>query len=415
MIKSLQARKILNSRGEFTVEVELETNKGVFLSSCPSGASRGKNEAVAVEPSKAVDNVNEIIAPKLKGELEGRQKEIDEMLIELDGTEDKANLGANAILPVSVAVCRAGAAAQDLPLYHYLEHCETRSRPAGPDAGPDAGGDAGRDRVSPSLPIPCFNIINGGVHSGSDLEIQEFMVVPNKGFFSENLKAGVQIYQELKKTLIRVFGKRAINVGDEGGFVPPISIEKEALDLLKTVIRGERDIEIGLDCAASQFYKNENYSLDSIVFTSEGLLGFYRDLIKRYPIIFLEDPFAESDWDSFQEITKRVGKEIIIFGDDLLTTNIEKMREAKKREACNGAIIKPNQIGTVTETLEAIKIARSFGWKIMVAHRSGETSDDFIADLAVGTGADFIKAGAPARSERNAKYNRLLKIENELK
>jgi len=411
MIKSLQARKILNSRGEFTVEVELETNKGVFLSSCPSGASRGKNEAVAVEPSKAVDNVNEIIAPKLKGELEGRQKEIDEMLIELDGTKDKANLGANAILPVSIAVCRAGAAAQGLPLYQYLEYLETRSRPAEPDAELDAG----RDRVSTSLPIPCFNIINGGVHSGSDLEIQEFMVVPNKGFFSENLKAGVQIYQELKKTLIKVFGKRAINVGDEGGFVPPISMEKEALDLLKTVIRGERDIEIGLDCAASQFYKNESYSLDSIVFTPEGLLGFYRDLTKRYPIVFLEDPFAESDWDSFQEITKRVGKEITIFGDDLLTTNIERMREAKKRGACSGAVIKPNQIGTVTETLEAIKIARSFGWKIMVAHRSGETSDDFIADLAVGAGADFIKAGAPARSERNAKYNRLLKIENELK
>lgn len=397
MIKFLQARKILNSRGEFTVEVELETDKGFFLASCPSGASRGKNEAKEIEPSKAVDNVNEIIGPKLEGKQETKQEEIDEMLVELDGREDKSNLGANAILPVSVAVCRAGAASQNLPLYQYIDKLFRLGR------------------TSTDFPVPCFNIINGGVHSGSDLEIQEFMVVPNKGFFSENLKAGVEIYQELKKTLVKVFGKRAINVGDEGGFVPPVSIEKEALDLLKTAIKGDREIKIGLDCAASQFYKNGNYSLDSTLFTPNGFLSFYRDLIRHYPIVFLEDPFAETDWDSFQELSSEIGKEVIVFGDDLLTTNLERMKEAKKREACSGAIIKPNQIGTVSETLEAVKLAQSFGWKIMVAHRSGETCDDFIADLAVGIGADFIKSGAPARAERTVKYNRLLKIEKELK
>ena len=396
MIKNIKAREILDSRGNFTVEVELETQKGFFRAACPCGASRGDGEAVEIKASKAVDNVNDIIEPKLRSKSETKQKEIDEILLEIDGTENKSNLGANAILPVSVTVCRAGAAAQGLPLYQYIEKLY-------------------RDPVSVALPIPCFNIINGGVHSGSDLEIQEFMVVPNKGFFSENLKTASQIYQQLKKNLIKVFGKKAINVGDEGGFVPPISREKEALDLLKNTIREYQDVDIGLDCAASQFYKGGGYSLDNIFFTKNGLLEYYQDLLSRYPIIFLEDPFAEKDLDSFQEITKKFSKEIIIFGDDLLTTNIKRMKEAKKAEACSGAVIKPNQIGTITETLEAVKLARSFGWKIMVSHRSGETGDDFIADLAVGISADFIKSGAPARGERVAKYNRLLEIENELK
>ena len=389
MIKNIKAREILNSKGNFTVEVELETDQGVFRASCPSGSSKGINEAVEIEASEAVENVNEIIGPKLKRKSPLKQREIDEIMIELDGTENKSKLGANAILPVSLAVCRAGAAAKKLPLYQYINELLPSPTFAG-------------------FPRPCFNIINGGVHSGSDLNIQEFMVIPNKESFSENLRIGSKVYHDLKQVLVKIFGKQAINVGDEGGFVPPISLTNEALGLLKGT-------EIGLDCAASQFYKNDRYQLDGTVFSQDGLMNFYHNLVGAYPIIFLEDPFGESDWESFQEITGKFGKKIIIFGDDILTTNIERMKEAKKREACSGAVIKPNQIGTLTETFEAIKLARSFGWKIMVAHRSGETGDDFIADLAVGISADFIKAGAPARGERIAKYNRLLKIEDELK
>ncbi len=389
MIKNIKAREILNSKGNFTVEVELETGQGVFRASCPSGSSKGINEAVEIKASEAVKNVNEIIGPKLKRKNPLKQKEIDEIMIELDGTENKSKLGANAILPVSLAVCRAGAAAKKLPLYQYINELSPGLTFAG-------------------FPRPCFNIINGGVHSGSDLNIQEFMVIPNKESFFENLRIGKEVYHNLKQVLVNIFGKQAINVGDEGGFVPPISLTNEALGLLKGT-------EIGLDCAASQFYKDDHYQIDGRVFTKAGLMGFYHDLIGVYPIIFLEDPFGENDWESFQEITGKFGKKIIIFGDDLLVTNIERIKEAKKRGACNGAIIKPNQIGTISETLEVVRLARSFGWKIMVAHRSGETGDDFIADLAVGISADFIKSGAPARGERTAKYNRLLKIEDELK
>ena len=396
MIKNIKAREILNSRGEFTVEAELETENGVFLASCPSGASKGESEAVEIRASKAVENIEDIIAPAIRGKLETEQREVDQFLIELDGTKDKSNLGANAVLPVSVAVLRAGAEAKKIPLYRHIESFLPKP-------------------ISAGLPIPCFNIINGGVHSGSDLEIQEFMVVPGKGLFSENLRAGSHIYQELKKVLIKSFGKKAVNVGDEGGFVPPVFAERDGLNLLKTAIAEHEDTDIGLDCAASQFYKKESYEVDKTFFTKEGLLELYSDFVRQYPIIFLEDPFSDSDQDSFQEITKKLGKKITVFGDDFLTTNVERMKEAKKREACNGAVIKPNQIGTVTETLEAVALARSFGWKIMIAHRSGETADDFIADLAVGTGADFIKSGAPARGERTAKYNRLLKIEKEIR
>jgi len=412
MIKNIKAREILNSKGNFTVEVELETGQGVFHASCPSGASKGINEAVEIKASEAVKNVNEIIGPKLKRKNPLKQKEIDEIMIELDGTENKSKLGANAILPVSLAVCRAGAAAKKLPLYQYIKEIENckLSRLKVEDPRFKESGKIENWR----MPRPCFNIINGGAHSGSDLEIQEFMVVPNREFFSENLRIGSQVYQELKKTLIKIFGKRAINIGDEGGFVPPISLEREALDLLKNTIREYQNIEIGLDCAASQFYKNNHYQIDGTVFSQDGLMNFYQDLVESYPIIFLEDPFGENDWDSFQEITGKFGKKIIIFGDDLLVTNIERIKEAKKRGACNGAIIKPNQIGTITETLEVVRLARSFGWKIMVSHRSGETGDDFIADLAVGISADFIKSGAPARGERIAKYNRLLKIESQI-
>ncbi len=367
MIKSLRAREILDSRGKSTVEVELETSNGVFVASVPSGISQGKYEAVGLKAEKAIKNVNEIIAPELKGKDPRKQKEIDELMIELDGTENKSKLGANAILAVSIAVCRAGAAAENISLWKYISQTA---------------------KTKPDLPAPSVLLIEGGAHAKNKLDFQEFMIV------MKFLQAK-EIYQKLGDIL-------GADLGYEGGFAPQISTAKEALDLISEAAEGY-NVKIGLDCAASQFKKNK-YSLN-----------FYQNLIKKYPIIFLEDPFGEENWDGFQKITKKIGDRVIIIGDDLLTTNIKRIKEAKNKKACNGAIIKPNQIGTVTETFEAAKLAKSFGWKIMVSHRGGDTLDNFIADLAVGIGADFIKSGGPFKPERVAKYNRLLEIEKELK
>jgi len=391
MIKNIKAKKILNSRKEPTVEVSLKTENGVFKASVPSGASTGEKEAIALGAEKAITNVNNIIAPKLLGENELDQKRIDKIMIDLDGTENKSKLGVNAILPVSIAVCRAGAAAKNLPLYKYIRI-------------------TGNWRIS----RPCFNIINGGAHADNNLEIQEFMIIPNYGSFSDNLKIGKKVFNNLKKILEKNFGKPGIKMGDEGGFAPPIENDKKSLDYISEAI-GVDKVEIGLDCAASQFYSEGNYNIDNKALDKNELLDFYKQLVDQYPVIFIEDPFAQDDWLGWQEIIKDLGNKITIIGDDLLTTNAAQIKIAQRNNACNGAIIKPNQIGTVTETLEAIKLAQSYGWKIMVSHRSGETRDDFIADLAVGVGADFIKSGAPSKPERLSKYKRLLKIEKELK
>lgn len=380
-IKSIKARQILNSRGKPTIEVELRTDKGVFISSVPSGASRGKHEAIEIKTPKAVKNVNQIIAPKLIGKNPTRQKEIDAIMINLDGTENKSKLGANAILAVSIAVLRAGAKAQNFSLWQYISKIV---------------------KIKPALPKPSILFIEGGLHGKSGLDIQEFMVVPEKKSFSMNFRLGKKIYHNFKKILKKNFGERGIKMGYEGGFAPPISDNKEALDFIMEAARG-KEVRIGLDCAASRIKKGK-YKID-----------FYQDLVKQYPIIFLEDPFREDDWKSFRGITKKLGRKIDILGDDLLTTNIERMKKAKNKRACDGAIIKPNQIGTVTETLKAVKLAKSYGWKIMISHRAGDTLDDFIADLAVGVGADFIKAGGPTKKERLVKYNRLLKIEKEIR
>jgi len=389
MIKSLKAKEILDSRGNPTVEVELETDNGVFKASVPSGASRGKYEAVELRDneeayqgmgvSKAVKNINNVIASNIKDKDEAKQKEIDELMIKLDGTKDKSKLGANAILPISMAVCRAGAKSKDIPLHQYINEFF-------------------KDSIK--IPRPCFNILNGGVHAGNDLDVQEFMVVLNEGSFSKNFQIGKDIYHNLKNILNKEIGKKGIVIGDEGGFAPPINDVRQALDFIMEAAKG-CDIKIGLDCAASQIKKGMYH------------IEFYQGLVRDYPIIFFEDPFAEDDWESFRNITKELN--VIIFGDDLLTTNIKRIKQAKAKEACNGAIIKINQIGTITETFEAIELAKIYGWKIIISHRSGETTDSFIADLAVGSGAEFIKSGAPYKKERLAKYNRLLKIENELK
>lgn len=392
MIKSLKARKISDSRKQPTIEVKLKTNQGCFIASCPSGASTGKGEAVALKADLAVKNINETMAPRLLGRDEAFQQEIDSFLNKLDGTKDKKKLGANAILAVSMAVCRAGAMAVNMPLYRYIEKIYP-------------------GRISANFPRPCFNIINGGAHAKNGLDIQEFMIIPQEPSFKENLKIGTKIFKKLKKQIGDSLGKKSTVLGDEGGFAPKISNPESALRLLVDSF-GKSKVKIGLDCAATQFYKNKGYVLNKKKLTRKELLAYYIEIMERFPIAFIEDPFSETDNKGFGEITNKSGAKITIVGDDFLTTNITRIKKAKK--FCNGVIIKPNQIGTVSETLEAVALAKSFGWKIIVSHRSGETMDDFIADLAVGVGADYIKSGAPSRPERLVKYKRLARIEKEL-
>jgi len=408
-IDSIKAREILDSRGNPTVEVDLITGLGIFRASVPSGVSKGKYEAVELRDGgkrylgmgvlKAVRNINEIISPKLKGKDVTQQKKIDELMIKLDGTKNKSKLGANTIIGVSMGCCRAGAAAKNIPLYQYIAQLA--------------------ENISfLNLPIPSFNIINGGVHAGNELDIQEFMIVPQAKSFKKSLQIASEVYHQLKKIIKKRYTDLGANVGDEGGFAPPVQIPEQAIDLILGAVKNldyQKKIKIILDCAASQFFTAQKYRMKIGVFTSEGLLRYYSDLVLKYPVSGLEDPFSEEDWEGFQKITKKFGKKIAIIGDDLLTTNPERIKEAYGKKACNAIILKPNQIGTITEAIEAGRLAKSYGWKVMVSHRSGETDDDFISDLAVGIGADYIKAGAPARGERVAKYNRLLRIEEELK
>ena len=389
MIKALQARQILDSRKKPTVQVRLTTDKGVFFASCPSGASTGKNEAMVLKAENAVENINKIIAPQLIGRDETRQKEIDAFLIKLDGTKNKNKLGANAILPASMAVCRAGAKADNIPLFRYIGSYS-------------------------KMPRPCFNILNGGAHAKNNLDIQEFMIIPQEKTFKANLRMGKKIFKRLRRAIKKTLGKDSVSLGDEGGFAPKISNPESALKLLANSFNGF-NIKIGLDCAATQFYKNRKYNLNKNHFSKEGLLTYYSNLADKFPIAFIEDPYCETDSSGFSGITKEIGERIVVVGDDFLTTNISRIAKAQKSKACNGVIIKLNQIGTVSETLDAIKLAKSYGWKIIVSHRSGETMDDFIADLAVGAGADYIKSGAPSRPERLVKYKRLVKIEKELR
>lgn len=404
-IKNIFAREIKDSRGNPTVEVELETGRGAFVASVASGASTGTSEALELRDDdgrgvlKAIENVNKIIAPKLKGKDSADQKQIDKLMIELDGTENKSKLGANAILPVSMAVCRAGADFKDISVYGHIADL--------------AGWKL--QTTNYKFPFGMFNILNGGAHvHPHTLDIQEFMIIPQKKTFFENLALCNKIFNNLTKNIEKNFGKESLLFGDEGGFSPPIFKTEQALFMLKSAAEGEADVKFGLDCAASEFYNEGKYGLDGRKMAREELLILYNDLAKNFPIISIEDPFSEEDWQGFEEIMAQMGKEISIIGDDLTATNIKRIKEAHNKNACNGVIIKLNQIGTVSEAIEASNLAKSFGWKTAVSHRSGETMDNFIADLAVGTGADFIKAGSPAKEERMAKYQRLLEIEKEL-
>jgi len=412
-IKDIHAREILDSRGNPTIETMVVLENGTTAtSSVPSGASVGKYEALELRDNdlrryngmgvlKAVSNVNEIIKSKILGMEVRSQLEIDKTLITLDGTENKSKLGANAILSVSQAVCKAAALEENVPLFVHVGHLY------------------GLKPQEMRIPIPIFNLINGGKHGAGNLDFQEFHIIPSgKKFYSESLRIGEEIYQAVKRVLIR---HGAIHsVGDEGGFAPNLFTNLDALEVLVTAIKEagyifKQDVFLGLDVAAGYFYKEGKYKIKDKTSSCspEELIDFYRELLAQYPLLSLEDPFVEDDWESWQKITSNFSQTMIV-GDDLLATNKKRVKEAIKKRACSAILVKPNQIGTIAETIEVIKIARQGGWKIIVSHRSGETNDDFIADFAIGVGAEYVKFGAPARGERVAKYNRLLKIEEEL-
>jgi enolase len=402
-INSIKAREILDSRGNPTIEVELKTRNGIVKSSVPSGASKGKYEAFELRDenkkryngkgvTKAIENINRIIAPLLQDKDILNQEKIDNLMISLDGTEDKSKIGANSILAVSLAVCRAGADFSRKPLYRYISSISSQKI---------------------SIPTPCFNIINGGAHAGNDLDFQEFMIIPNKKNIKENIREASEFYHLLKEKIKKTYTSSAVNIGDEGGFAPPINNPEDALKL----IFGIKKINLFIDVASTEFFNKGSYKIGIKSLKKEELVNYYLDLINKYSIIGLEDPFSEDDYEGWQILSSKIktkNSKLLIIGDDLLVTNIKRMEVAKKNNYCNSMILKLNQIGTVTEGIMAAKKAKEYGWKIIVSHRSGETNDDFISDFAVGIGSDYIKSGAPVRGERVSKYNRLMEIEDEI-
>ncbi|RLE63555.1 MAG: phosphopyruvate hydratase [Thermoprotei archaeon] len=408
-ILKVHAREVLDSRGNPTVEVDVMTRGGLGRAMVPSGASTGRYEALELRDggsrfmgkgvSKAVYNVNNIIAREIIGMDSRRQYEIDKKMVLLDGTPNKARLGANAILGVSLASAKAAAATYRVPLYQYL------------------GGISAR-----VLPTPLMNILNGGKHAGNELSIQEFMVVPvGARSFREALRIGVEIYHSLKKYLKEKYGLAAINVGDEGGFAPPMKYSREALDALCRAVKIsgyslESDVYLALDVAATSFYDEDSgvYFIDGEKLSTDKFQEYLLQLIDEYPIISIEDPFYEEDFEAFSIFTKEVGDKVQVVGDDLFVTNVERLRIGIEKRAATALLLKVNQIGTLSEALEAAQLAMEKGLKVIVSHRSGETEDTTISDLAVALNCGQIKTGAPARGERTAKYNRLLRIEEEL-
>lgn len=410
-IIEVHAREILDSRGNPTIEVEVLTESGLFGSAAvPSGASTGEHEAVELRDGdknrymgkgtlKAVQNVNDLIAPELVGEDVLNQTYIDNLLIELDGTPNKAKLGANATLGVSLAVARAAAAYVGLPFYKYIGGVNARV-----------------------LPVPMMNILNGGKHADNNVDLQEFMIFPvGAQSFAEALQMGVETFHQLKGVL----KKKGLNtsVGDEGGFAPDLRSNEEAIEVIleaanKTGYKIGKQLFIALDPAASEFYNSETgkYELKSEgrSLTSEEMVAYYETLINKYPIVSLEDGLAEDDWKGWVYLTKKLGKKIQIVGDDLTVTNVERLQRAINEKAINSILIKLNQIGTLTETLNAIELAHRTGFTTVISHRSGETEDTTIADLAVAVNAGQIKTGSACRTDRICKYNQLLRIEEEL-
>lgn len=400
------AREILDSRGNPTVEAEVFLDDGSHgIAAVPSGASTGEHEAHELRDEderyqgkgvqKAVHNVNEKIADELVGVEADDQRVIDQIMIELDGSDNKKNLGANAILGVSMAAAKAAADSANLPLYRYI-------------GGPNAH----------VLPVPMMNILNGGAHADSGVDVQEFMIAPiGAETFSEALRVGTEVYHELK-AVIKSKGL-STGLGDEGGFAPSVGSTREALDLIAEAVEkagyklGE-DVALALDVASSEFFDNGVYNFEGGQHSAEDMAKVYADLINEYPIVSIEDPLDENDWEGYVKLTAEIGDKVQIVGDDFFVTNPTRLQRGISEKAANALLVKVNQIGTLTETFDAVDLAHRNGYRTMMSHRSGETEDTTIADLAVALGCGQIKTGAPARSERVAKYNRLLRIEQEL-
>ena len=400
-ITNLYAREILDSRGNPTVECELTTENFTVRASVPSGASTGTNEALELRDgdsryhgkgvTKAVNNVNTIIKNTLIGK-ELNQKILDNLLLELDGTKNKTNLGANAILSVSLCIMKAIAKSQNKDIYELFD-------------GPY------------TMPYPMMNIINGGVHATSSLEIQEFMIVPNHCTFKERLRCGAEVFQTLKSILKQ--NGFSTSVGDEGGFAPTFKTIEEALDYIMLAIKESgyipgKDVNLALDAAGSEFYKDGKYTINKKELTKEELINYYITLTETYPIISIEDAFSEDDIDSIKKLTELIGNKIMLVGDDYFVTNIEYLQKGITEKYNNAILLKANQIGTITEMLETIKLAKNSGFKTIISHRSGETEDTFISQMAVGLNLGYIKTGSLCRGERIAKYNELLRIEEKV-
>jgi enolase len=407
-IIKVKAREILDSRGNPTVEVDLFTKKGLSRASVPSGASTGKHEALELRDGgkrylgkgvlKAVGNVNDVIAEKLVGRDCTKQKETDDLMIELDGTPNKSKLGANAILAVSMAVCKAGALESNLPLYEYVANLV--------------------DSKKLTLPIPQMNVINGGLHAGIENDVQEHLIIPRGAkSFSEALRMCSETYHILQKKLKEKFGNSAIHVGDEGGFVPPLKRVDERLEFILEAIEElgyTEEFALGIDAAASEFFYDGKYRILEKEYSVAELSDFYAELCEKFKVISIEDGFSEDDWDAWNMLKSKLGEKIQIVGDDLLVTNAKRIKKAIEMDACNALLLKLNQIGSVSEALDAFRLARKAGWNIIVSHRSGSTEETFFADLVVGLDAGQFKYGAPARSERTCNYNQLLRIEEAL-
>lgn len=415
-IKEVKAREILDSRGNPTIEVDVILENGNFgRAAVPSGASTGVHEALELRDTRdlryhgksvqnAVKNVNNKINHELIGKDPTEQENIDRFLINLDGTSNKANLGANAILGTSLAVARAGAVLSNIPLYKYLSNYVSEKL-------------SSRGNI---LPVPMMNILNGGVHADNKIDIQEFMIIPHgANKFSEALRMGVEVYHSLKSVLKAK--KLNTSVGDEGGFAPNLNSTKDALEAIidaieKAGYEPEKQISIALDPASTEFFKDGKYVLagEELTLNSGQMVDYYENLIQLYPIISIEDGMSEDDWEGWKEMTARLGDRIQIVGDDLFVTNYSRLEKGIEEKAANSILIKLNQIGTISETLHTIEVAKKANYTSVISHRSGETEDAFISDFAVATGAGQIKTGAPARSDRNAKYNQLIRIEEEL-
>lgn len=417
-IKEIKAREILDSRGNPTVEVKVVLSSGVMTkASVPSGASTGSHEAWELRDGdsgryegkgvlRAVRNVNTVMAKVLKGIEATRQQDIDHVMLELDGTENKSKLGANAILGVSLAVARAGAFANNLPLYRYIRKSYKLS--------------IAKSRQGAGLPIPMMNICNGGRHADWALDFQEFMVMPKMSKFRERVRAGAEIFHSLGKVL-RAAGYPTL-VGDEGGYAPQLSKNEEAFRLIGQAIteaglRPGADVQLGIDAAASEFYEESSglYHLkrDGKKLTAREMVELYKDWMEKYPLALIEDGLSEDDWTNWVMLTRELGSKMQLVGDDLFVTNVKRLSKGIEMKVANAILIKVNQIGTLTETIDAISLAQKNNYKIAISHRSGETCDTFIADLAVATGAEYIKTGSLSRSERVEKYNRLMEIEEE--